>query len=288
MDWSFIDTASIIGTAPVSTATIAMVLGFAAFMGLRIRFLACTIAVAAAFAVLIGSKMLGVSTAPFIRAEMHDYDADLEKMPVVTKMIDRHPELRQRLTNILKTATRQIVDLETAGYAAEETLKAYVAPYFARTTSIAMHAFLNSWQHELTHYHSVDPVACQDFLFGHEATPVPLMRMSLLDRRPVEIEQVISHAIAQPQDPPSQEWFEQRLISVFGKSAQPVPPFVTDTEVTCLAFLQMLRAAEKRMNPRDYLKFMRGIISVALHEDVLRTLPTRSAQHTPNLAPKDS
>lgn len=268
MDWSFIDNASIIATALVSAVTIlivvvaALIIGFRSFAGI------CLSAVVAVPIVLAGSKALGVSAAPLIRAEYHDFDADLERLPVVSKLIEHHPDMRLRLTRIMKISMRGIVDPVEAQLAAQEVIEEYLAPYFARTSDIAMSIFWGTHETMVAHFESVDPDTCRAYVNGYSPMPIHLLPEGFIDQLQQETEQVITHAVATPQEEPAREWVENTLKDMFGAEAEIDDPFVAFSEMSCREYLKLVRDAEKKFERMVYFRLLRGLISIAYRREI--------------------
>ncbi len=268
MDWSFIDSASIIATAAVSAVTILIVVVSILIMGFRSIVGICLSAVVAVPIVLAGSKAMGISTAPLIRAEYHDFDADLKRLPVVSKLIEHHPDMRLRLTRIMKIGMRGLVDPVEVQLAFQEVIEEYVAPYFARTSDIAMAVYWSNHEVMVTHFLSVDPDACRAYVNGYSPMPVHLLPEGLLDVLFQVTEQIIQHAVATPQEEPKRAWVKSILKEMFGTEATIDDPLANFSELSCLEYLKLTRAAEKKYNDMEYFRLLRGLISISYRREV--------------------
>lgn len=268
MDWSFIDNASIIATTLVAVATILVVVAGALFIGLRSVVGIGLSAVVAVPIVLAGSKAMGFSVAPLIRAETHDFDADLEQMPVVSKLVERHPDMRLRMIRILKIRMRGLVDPVETQLAAQGIIEEYLAPYFARTSDIAISIFQDQQENLIAHFESVDPEACRAYVNGYSPMPVYLLPEGMIDSVYVLIEQVIRHAVAAPQEEPPREWVEKTLKDVFGNEAEVGDPFAAFSDLSCREYLKLIRDAEKKLKRTDYSRLIRGLIAISYRREL--------------------
>jgi hypothetical protein len=265
MDWSFIDWIAIASSGLLGAVAAGMTYGITAIVNDRGSVVASTIAAV----IIVGSaKFFGLSAAPFIRAEMHDFDNDLKNMPVVSKIIDRHPDLRLRLTHILKTEIREIVDHETARVAAQQVLAEYLPRYFAQTSDIAISAYQDTWTTMLTQIQIVDSAACQAFLHGNGPLPVQALPKDFMQSVAFMTEQVIHHAIQTPHEEPSKQWVAETLETLMGSRMNVDTLFSTMPDFSCMDYLSLLDVASKQLDSDTYMQLLRGMIAAAYHKKI--------------------
>jgi len=213
-------------------------------------------------ALVVFGGYAGPGRAPVATAQAArlDYDAQIARVPLFALLAKRHPELRRRFIDILRSASGDERNARVAYFRLVAALNTYLPPYFAITSSLAAYAYIDTYTNFLRHLHTVDPAMCRDFLHGRRLPPPTRANHSMLKILMQLTYQVVDHAVKTPSPAPSPKWVRNMAERLWLRVRGADEFAGRHAEVGCREVWTLFDIAKKELSTPDYTRFVGGYI----------------------------